>query len=104
VVTPAQKSRVNAQVVALAGGLSFIKNIVVPQGQTLAWAVNASGLYALHPHLREAPLGVWGKVLSPSALVQEADRIEVYTPVAPETLAAHRTRLRESKQSAKVPQ
>jgi putative ubiquitin-RnfH superfamily antitoxin RatB of RatAB toxin-antitoxin module len=100
--TPQQAGRVQAEVVAVAGGLTFHKSVVVPVGQTLGWAVNASGLYALHPQLKEAALGVWGKVLPAATLVNAHDRIEVYTPVLKSATTAHRQRLQARKLAAKV--
>lgn len=103
--TPLQSTRYSVQVVALAGGVGFTKTMMVPHGQTLGWAVNASGLYALHPQLRDAELGVWGKVLPPETLVAEGDRIEVYQAVNADALAAHRAKLqalRANKNNGKV--
>ena len=99
--TPRQATRVVVEVVAV-GGKAFVKAMPIPQGQTLGWAINASGLYAQRPELRGAAVGVWGKVLPPETLVAEGDRIEVYTAVTSATLAAHRARLRSKQQSRKV--
>ncbi len=103
--TPLQNTRYNIEVVALANGIAFSKRMMVPHGQTLGWAVNASGLYALHPHLRDAAIGVWGKVMQPQTLVEQGDRIEVYHAVNPEALVAHRANLqalRADKNNGKV--
>lgn len=103
--TPLQASRYSIEVVALANGIGFYKTVMVPHGQTLGWALNASGLYALHPHLREAQIGVWGKVISPETLVKQGDRIEVYSMVNPKALLAHRATLqalRADKNNGKV--
>jgi putative ubiquitin-RnfH superfamily antitoxin RatB of RatAB toxin-antitoxin module len=90
------------QIAAVANGQNFTKQLPVPAHQTLGWAVNASGLYALAPQLRTAKLGVWGKVLPPATVVAEGDRIEVYAPVNAAAVAAHRANLQKHKKSAKV--
>ncbi len=100
--TPLQQSRVTVEIVAVAGGLTFKKRVIVPLGQTLGWAANASGLYALHPQLKAAALGVWGKVMAPTVVVQESDRIEIYAPVQPAATQAHRARLRQKANTGKV--
>lgn len=100
--TPKQATRCQVEIVAMAGGLNFRKSLPVPAQQTIGWAVNASGLYALAPQLKAAKLGVWGKVLPPVTLVAEGDRIEVYAPVNAAAVAAHRANLQKRKKSGKV--
>jgi uncharacterized protein len=91
--TPLQASRCMVEIVALGNGMAFRKTMMVPHGQTLSWAVNASGLYALYPQLREAAIGVWGKMMAPETLVADGDRIEVYHPVNAAALVVHRAKL-----------
>ena len=100
--TPKQASRCTVQIVAVASGQNFTKILPVPANQTIGWAVNASGLYALAPQLQGAKIGVWGKVLPPTTVVNDGDRIEVYGPVKPEALANHRITLQKNKNNAKV--
>lgn len=85
-----QAGRVRVEVVCAAGGIGFAKSMLVPASQTLEWCVNASGLYAMHPHVRGQKLGVWGKVMPPESVVQPDDRIEVYLPVDPRATAKAR--------------
>lgn len=100
--TPPQSGRCQVEIVAQGGGISFRKSLPVPRQQTLAWAVNASGVWALYPQLKEAKLGVWGKVLPPTTVVQDGDRIEVYTPIDPDAVKKHRANLPKRDKSAKV--
>lgn len=88
--TPKQAGRVSVQVVCVAAGVGFAKDMLVPVGQTLGWAVNASGLYGLRPDLRGCELGVWGKRMAPETLAAEGDRIEVYLPCDPAAAARAR--------------
>ncbi|NBV54356.1 MAG: RnfH family protein [Proteobacteria bacterium] len=78
--TPKQTNRLSVQVVAVAGGIQFIKPMLVPRSQTVGWCANASGVYSLHPQLQGAKLGIWGKLTKPNTVVEEGDRIEIYTP------------------------
>jgi putative ubiquitin-RnfH superfamily antitoxin RatB of RatAB toxin-antitoxin module len=96
--TPTQAQRCAVQVVALAGGVAFCKNMLVPRQQTLAWAINASGVLAQYPQLRGAKVGVWGQILPPETVVMADDRIEIYTPILPEALKNHRANLRIRRQ------
>lgn len=89
--TPQQKTRLKVQVVCLSGGVAFMKDMLVPAGQMAGWCVNASGLYGLHPHLRETSfLGIWGHKVAPDVCVAEGDRIEVLLPVSPTAQARAR--------------
>lgn len=88
--TPKQAGRVSVQVVCVARGTGFSKDMLVPVGQTLGWAVNASGLYGLRPELRDCEMGVWGKRMAPETLVAEGDRVEVYLACDPAAVARAR--------------
>ncbi len=101
--TPAQHTRCMVEVVACGEGIHFSRRMPVPAQQTLGWAVNASGLFALHPKLQGAKLGVWGQVLPPATVVQPHDRIEVYLPVLPAAVQAHRAHLQKFKKPMKAP-
>lgn len=79
-VTPKQAGRVGVQVVCVAGAKDFIKDMLVPVGQTVGWCVNASGVVAVCGDMNAIKMGIWGKVVKPEAVVVEGDRIEVYAP------------------------
>ncbi len=90
--TPVQATRLQIEVVCATGGVGFQKTILVPTGQTLGWAVNASGVYSLYPALRGAALGIWGQVYPPETVLNDGDRAEIYHPVDPAAVAASRRR------------
>jgi uncharacterized protein len=74
--------------------------LVLPEGATVADALRASGLLQRHPGLdTNAPLGVWGALVAPGALLRERDRVEVYRPLQVDPKEARR--LRQRNQSAK---
>lgn len=51
----------------------------VPRGATVAEAVERSGIRSRHPGIAAgAPLGVWGRVVAPTAVLEDGDRVELY--------------------------
>jgi uncharacterized protein len=97
--TPTQTSRITVQVVSAIAAAPFNKPVLVPQGQSAAWAVQASGFYALHPALKNAPLGIWGKKIAPATVLAAGDRVEIYAPVLPAAAA----RVRQLKRGNTTP-
>jgi putative ubiquitin-RnfH superfamily antitoxin RatB of RatAB toxin-antitoxin module len=93
-VTPRQTGRVGITVVCVAGGRDFVKEMLVPVGQTAGWCVNASGILAREAGLRDSRLGIWGKLVQPEVEVREGDRIEIYVPCDPQ--AQIKARLRKA--------
>lgn len=90
-VTPKQSGRVGVQVVCVAGGRDFVKEMLVPVGQSVGWCVNASGFQELgDKDSARLKIGVWGKIVDPQTVVLEGDRIEVYVPCLPEAVAKAR--------------
>jgi putative ubiquitin-RnfH superfamily antitoxin RatB of RatAB toxin-antitoxin module len=80
--TPIQNSRLRVEVVCCMANNVFRKEMLVPQGQTLGWAVNASGIYSLYPHLKGMVLGLAGTCFPPETLLLDGDRAEVYLPLS----------------------
>jgi uncharacterized protein len=52
-------------------------------GMTALGAVEASGLQQSHEELRNRPLdlGIYGRPVSPSELLRDGDRVEIYRPL-----------------------
>lgn len=88
--TPRQTGRLMVEVVCAGAATGFARPVLVPVGQTIGWAANASGVYGLHPHLRGCALGLWGKRMPPETLAAEGDRIELYLPCDPAAVARAR--------------
>jgi uncharacterized protein len=97
--TPLQTGRIVVLVVSAVPGVQFHKTVLVPLGQSAAWALAASGLLALHPALKDAPLGIWGQKIAPANVLQAGDRLEVYAPVMPAAVARVR-QLKRAHQAA----
>ena len=68
----------------------------VDRGATVLDCVVRSGLFALMPGLRDAPLGfaVFGRRVEPEATVSEGDRIEVLRALVVDPREARRRRAR----------
>jgi putative ubiquitin-RnfH superfamily antitoxin RatB of RatAB toxin-antitoxin module len=79
----------------------WLEELALPQGSTLAEAVQASQFSIHFPDVkwRQSGLGVFGQKLPLDAVVQDQDRIEIYRTLAFEPnesrhrRAAHRARL-----------
>lgn len=51
------------------------------QKATVSDALNASGIYAIHPETRGLPVGIFAKQVSLEHILKEGDRIEIYRPL-----------------------
>lgn len=74
----------------------------VPEGSTLAQALNDDEVRAACPALQGAEppaVGVWSKVVAePSAhVLQEGDRVEIYRPLIIDPKAARKARAEKAK-------
>lgn len=69
-------------------------SLQLPQGTTLAQAVELSGLLARHAELNTLPLqgGVWGKRCEPEHTLRDRDRVEIYRPLRVDPKEARRER------------
>jgi uncharacterized protein len=90
-------------VLALSQGHLWQRTVQVPQGQTLGWAVQASGVLGQFPSLAESKMGVHGKVLPPTTLLQAGDRVEIYTPCDPAAMQAARNRRATTGKAGQTP-
>lgn len=83
-----------ATVVYLSPRHHFVRPVEVPAGTTLHAAVLASGLLAQVPELAGRPLdlGVFNRARDGNEPLREADRIEVYRPLAIDPKLARRVR------------
>jgi putative ubiquitin-RnfH superfamily antitoxin RatB of RatAB toxin-antitoxin module len=95
--------RFTIPVLALSDGRLWQRTVQVPQGQTLGWAVQASGVLGQFPALVQAKIGVHGKVLPPTTLLQAGDRVEIYTPCDPAAMLAARNRRKTTSTAGQAP-
>jgi putative ubiquitin-RnfH superfamily antitoxin RatB of RatAB toxin-antitoxin module len=78
---------------ALPNGTERI-DVGIDQGQTLAQAIHASGMLALHPeiNLQVMKIGVYGKIRALSDAARAGDRIEIYRPLIADPMESRRRR------------
>ena len=74
-------------------------SVSLPAGSTVAQAVLASGLQALHPalDLAGAPTGVWGVPCDRARVLRDGDRVEVYRALRVDPKEARRERYRKDR-------
>lgn len=82
-----------AVAVALAG-LQEVVEVDLPEGATLAHALEAARVAQRFPSLDIASLeaGIWGRARERSAVLREGDRVELYRPLEADPKDARRTR------------
>ena len=69
-------------------------DLTLPAGATVAIALHASGLAQRHPAfaLEQLPVGIWGVLCTPQAVLREADRVELYRALTVDPKEARRRR------------
>jgi putative ubiquitin-RnfH superfamily antitoxin RatB of RatAB toxin-antitoxin module len=56
-----------------------VVELTVPAGTTAAEAVERSGIRLRHPGIAAgAPLGIYGRIVAPTAVLVDGDRVELY--------------------------
>jgi hypothetical protein len=76
----------------------------VPAGTTVAEAVALSGLRASHPAMPAAPaLGVWGRAVAATTVLQPGDRVEVYRPLPQDPKVTRRALARQGRTMGRRP-
>ena len=78
----------------------------VPQGASVADALVASGIFALHPEASGAdvPVGIFGRIVSRDHRLADGDRIELYRPLVADPKASRNARVarkRSGRESAR---
>ena len=75
----------------------FECHLELEQGATVRQAVEASGVLRAFPSLdlSQGGVGVWGRKASPSQVLRECDRIEIYRPLVVDPKVARRERFRK---------
>jgi putative ubiquitin-RnfH superfamily antitoxin RatB of RatAB toxin-antitoxin module len=73
-------------------GTTECVTLQLPEGSTLAQALQASGLAERHPQVLQLPAGIWGRVQPADTPLRERDRVEVYRPLQVDPKEARRQR------------
>lgn len=71
----------------------------VPQGTTVAQAIESSGLLEKYPEidLSANKLGIFGKLTKGDVVLREKDRVEIYRPLIADPKEVRRKRAEEGK-------
>jgi putative ubiquitin-RnfH superfamily antitoxin RatB of RatAB toxin-antitoxin module len=77
-------------------GVSFLVQLDVDSGTTIAEAITASGVLARFPEIDLAhnKLGVFGKLKPADTVLRDGDRIEIYRPLQADPMESRRRRAR----------
>lgn len=90
---------INVEVVyALPHEQALIK-LKLPEGATVAEAIEASGVVGKHPEidLAQNKLGIFGKLTKADAVLRDRDRVEIYRPLIADPKEVRRKRAEEGK-------
>ena len=87
--------RIRVEVVYARPERQDLAEVDLPAGATALAAVRASGLLERHPEidLARGKIGICGKVVAPDTLLANADRVEIYRPLAIDPKAARHARV-----------
>ena len=69
--------------------------LLLPEGATVADALQASGWREACPQGEPVEVGIWGKRCSLGQAVREGDRVEIYRPLQVDPKIARRERFRQ---------
>lgn len=83
-------------VLAVATGAD-VSSLTLPDGTTVAQAVEACGVLQRHPQAAGGKLGVFGKVVAGSRPLEDGDRVELYRPLAEDPKEARRRRAKRGR-------
>lgn len=85
-------------VYALADRQTLIRRSV-PEGTSVADAVNLSGILDKHPDidLKRNKIGIFGKLTKVDAVLRDRDRVEIYRPLIADPKEVRRKRAEEGK-------
>jgi putative ubiquitin-RnfH superfamily antitoxin RatB of RatAB toxin-antitoxin module len=82
---------------------SFLVQVNVDDGTTIAQAIAASGVFSRFPEIDLArnKLGVFGKLKPADSVVRDGDRIEIYRPLQADPMESRRRRARHKAAAGK---
>lgn len=74
----------------------IVREVELPDGATLLAALQCSGLLREFPEIDPLvmPVGVYGQIMYPEAILHPGDRVEIYRSLSEEPKVARRKRAR----------
>jgi putative ubiquitin-RnfH superfamily antitoxin RatB of RatAB toxin-antitoxin module len=81
---------------------SFIADLSLPDGATLAQAVQESGVLQRYPaiDLTVQKLGIFGKLKPADTVLRDGDRVEIYRPLQADPMETRRRRAKHKESAA----
>lgn len=73
-------------------GRQIVRDLDLAEGATVNAALQASGLLQEFPAIRQAAIGIYGRIAAGDDVLQPGDRVEIYRPLSMEPGAARRQR------------
>lgn len=74
-------------------GVNDLTSLRLPEGATVADALQVSGVMQRHSLVQEdLRLGVWGRGREPGSVLRDRDRVEIYRPLLVDPKEARRLR------------
>ena len=85
---------INVQVAYALPQRQWVLKLAVPEGSTVAQAIELSGIAWRVPQvqLEGATFGVFGNVVAPTHVLREGDRVEIYRPLVADAKQVRRER------------
>lgn len=89
---------INVQVAYALPRQQWVLKLAVPEGTTVAQAIELSGISWRVPmvELEGASFGVFGNVVPPTTVLREGDRVEIYRPLVADAKQVRRERAAKS--------
>jgi len=90
---------INVEVVYALPYEQLLLKLQVPDGATVAEALQASGVAEKYPELdlAKSRLGIFGKLTKADTVLRERDRVEIYRPLIADPKEVRRQRAEEGK-------
>ena len=95
--------RINLEVVYAMPDIQEVAKLQLPEGSTVAQAIEASGLLLKHPEidLKKNKLGVFAKLAKVDTVLRDQDRVEIYRPLIADPKEVRKQRAAEGKSMKK---
>lgn len=90
---------ISVEVVYALADVQEIAQLKLPDGSTVAQAIEASGMLAKHPEidLKKNKLGVYSKLAKADTVLRDRDRVEIYRPLIADPKEVRKQRAAEGK-------
>ena len=89
------RRELTVEVAFAAPGRQTLLTVRIPEGASVADALAASGIFALHPEVRDPsiPVGIFGKAVARTQRLLDGERVEIYRPLIADPKASRNARV-----------